>query len=110
MNLVTCVTIQSETATSPFFIPTATLNLKSPPSLCRAHGEYPLQVKPGKLSPPSPPQLQPPLCHPPSLRDVGTHAPCHVISSTTDHDNDSGMGVSMTRLPHNDEGATWTTT
>jgi len=112
MILVTCVTIPLETATSPFLVPTTTLNLKSPPPLCRGHGEYPLRGKPRKLTPPSPPQPQPPLRHPPtqhepaaslttqtlslplpSLRDVGIRGPCHIVSSTVDHNNDTRMGV-----------------
>jgi hypothetical protein len=78
MTPVTCVTIQLETATSPLLVPTTTLKLKSPPPLCRAHGEHPLRVKPGKLTPPSLPQPQPPLRHPPTQRDpavsTGHHA------------------------------------
>jgi len=112
MILVTCVTIPLETATSPLFVPTTTLNLKSPPPLCRGHGKYPLRGKPRKLTPPLPPQPQPPLRHPPpqhepaasltmqtlslplpSLRDVGIRSPCHVVSSTVDHNNNTGMGV-----------------
>ena len=61
MTPVTCVTIQLETATSPLLTPTTTLNLKSPLPCCCAHGKYPLWVKPGTLTPPSPPLFAPPL-------------------------------------------------
>ena len=71
------MTIQLEAATSPFLIPTTTLNLKSPPPLCQAYGEYPLWVKPGKLRPPSPPQLQPPVRHPPSQHEAAVSTGCH---------------------------------
>ena len=50
-----------ETAASPLLAPTTTLNLKSPLPRCHAHGEYPLWVKPGTLTPPSPPLFAPPL-------------------------------------------------
>jgi len=109
MTPVTCMTIQLEIATSPLLVPTTTHNLKSPPPLCQAHGEHPLRVKPGKLTPPSLPQPQPPLHHPPTQCNptVSTShhmgillappliegSPCHVISSATDHNNDSGMGI-----------------
>jgi hypothetical protein len=99
-------------------IPTTTpnLGLKSLPPLCRAPGKNLLQVKPGNLTPPSPPQVQLPLRHatratssgdpadspsaPPLFEGCGHSRPLlgirglfHTVSSTADHNNNGRMGV-----------------
>ena len=76
---ITCVTIQLETATSSLLVPTTTLNLKSPPLLYRAHGEYSLWVKLGKSTPTSLPQPQPPLHHPPTQHEPAV-SPGHLFA------------------------------
>ena len=44
-----------------FSFPPPLSTSKSPLPRCCAHGKYPLRVKPGKLTPPSPPLFAPPL-------------------------------------------------